>query len=182
MTWQLGLLTGGTGGLYFSTNAFIPDYLHAIGQPQLVTACLTALNTGQLPGSFLLLLAVRYLEGRRMTFIVMPLLAIVSIGGLLAPAGWAMVLGCGAIGFFGAMVLILTLALPPRLAAAGDVHRLSAGMFTIGYPLACAVPLLGGVLWDATRIPASAFGAAALSAAVVAAAATTLDRNLIHAR
>jgi MFS transporter, CP family, cyanate transporter len=34
-TWQLGLMLGGTGGLYFASNAFIPEYLHAIGRPDL---------------------------------------------------------------------------------------------------------------------------------------------------
>ena len=45
LTWQLGLLMGGTGGLYFSANAFVPDYLHAIGRPELVAPCLGALNS-----------------------------------------------------------------------------------------------------------------------------------------
>ena len=70
--------------------------------------------------------------------------------------------------------LILTLALPPQLAPAGDVHRLSAGMFAIGYSLSCLVPPLGGVLWDLTGTPAAAFLANAGSAAIIFAAALTL--------
>ena len=35
-------MLGGTGGLYFASNAFIPDYLHAFGRPDLVTAELGA--------------------------------------------------------------------------------------------------------------------------------------------
>ena len=49
----------------------------------------------------------------------------------------------------------MTLALPPQLVAAGDVHRLSAGMFAIGYALSCLVPLAGGAIWDATGLPAA---------------------------
>ncbi|HXA26400.1 MAG TPA: MFS transporter, partial [Acetobacteraceae bacterium] len=45
----LGMLLGGTAGLYFLGNSFIPDYLHAIGRPELVGAALSALNIAQLP-------------------------------------------------------------------------------------------------------------------------------------
>jgi MFS transporter, CP family, cyanate transporter len=69
--------------------------------------------------------------------------------------------------------LIVTLALPPQIAPAGDVHRLSAGMFAIGYLPSCVVPLVGGVFWDASGIPASAFLAAAGSTAIVLATALT---------
>lgn len=182
LPWQLGLLLGGTGGLYFSANAFIPDYLHAIGRPELVSACLGALNTGQLPASFLVLFTVRRLTSGRTAFVAMPLLATLGLAGLFAPSAWLIVLGAGAIGFFGAFVLILTLALPPLLVPAGEVHRLSAGMFTVGYAVSCAVPLIGGALWDATGNPATAFAAGALSSALVAAAALTLQPQPAAAR
>jgi MFS transporter, CP family, cyanate transporter len=175
LVWQLGILMGGTGGLYFSANAFIPDYLHAIGRPQLVALCLAALNSAQLPASVLMLFVSRRLGRSRVPFVVMPLLAVAGIAGLLARADWAIVLGAGAMGFFGAFVLILTLALPPVLAPFRDVPRLSAGMFAVGYGLTCTIPLIGGAIWDATGIPAGAFLAGALSAAAVAAVALTLD-------
>jgi MFS transporter, CP family, cyanate transporter len=178
LTWQLGLLMGGTGGLYFSANAFIADYLHAIGRPELVSAALTALNTGQLPSSFLVLFLARRFGGGRLTFVVMPLLAIVGLCGLFAPFDWVIVVGVFATGFFGAFVLILGLALPPQLAAPGDVHRLSAGMFAIGYTLSCAIPPLGGALWDLTHIPASAFLVGAASSAIVSVTALTLPKRL----
>jgi CP family cyanate transporter-like MFS transporter len=173
-TWQLGLLIGGAGGLYFSTNAFIPDYLHAVGRPELVSATLAALNSGQLPASFVALFAITRISRRRATFVATPLLAILGLLCLFARPAWLVILGAGTIGFFGAFTLILSLALPPLLAPVGDVHRLSAGMFAIGYALSCAVPLLGGALWDLTGIPATAFLAAALSAVSVAIAALSL--------
>jgi MFS transporter, CP family, cyanate transporter len=180
LTWQLGLLMGGTGGLYFSSNAFIPDYLHAIGRPDLVAACLGALNTAQLPSSFLLLFLVRPLTSTRTAFVAMPLCAVLGLAGLFAPADWLIVLGAGAIGFFGSFVLILTLALPPQLAARRDVPRLSAGMFAIGYGLTCTVPLIGGALWDATGVPASAFAAGGVSSLAVAIVALTLHPRPIQ--
>jgi len=174
LTWQLGLLMGGTGGLYFSANAFVPDYLHAVGRPELVAPCLGALNSGQLPASFLMLFLSRRMSRSRVPFVAMPLLATASLAGLLLPSAWLIVLGAAAMGFFGAFVLILTLALPPLLAAPDDVPRLAAGMFTIGYGMSCLIPLLGGALWDATGVPASAFLAGAVSSATVAAVGLTL--------
>lgn len=174
LTWQLGLMQGGSGGLYFATNAFIPDYLHAVGRPELVGLCLGALNLGQLPASALLLLWARHVGRGKWAIVIMPALALMCLPALLDPRAWVAGLGAGALGFCGAFVLILTLALPPQLARAGDVHRLSAGMFTIGYALSCLIPLLGGAIWDASGIPATAFLASAAGAAVTLGAALTL--------
>ena len=173
-TWQLGLIQGGTGGLYFASNAFIPDYFHAIGRPALVGHCLAALNLGQLPASGVLLLWAQPLTARKSAYVAPPLFGILGIAGLFAAAPAIAVLAAGTIGFCCAFVLILTLALPPQLAAAGDVHRLSAGMFAVGYSLSCLVPPAGGMLWDMTGIPAAALLANVGSAAIVFAAALTL--------
>jgi MFS transporter, CP family, cyanate transporter len=175
-TWQLGLMQGGTGGLYFASNAFIPDYFHAVGRAALVGPCLAALNLGQLPASAVLLFGAPRLGGSKAAYVAPPLLGILGLAGLLAGRPALAVFAAGTIGFCCAFVLILTLALPPQLAPAGDVHRLSAGMFAIGYTLSCLVPPLGGRLWDATAIPATAFLANAGSAAIVFAAALSLRR------
>ncbi len=170
-TWQLALMLGGTGGLYFASNAFIPDYLHAIGQPHLVTICLAALNLGQLPASLALLLWARRLGNSKIAVVLMQLLALLGLAALVAAQPWAVAAGAGIIGFCCAFTLVVTLALPPQIARSGDVHRLSAGMFAIGYSFSCAVPLVGGALWDATGVPAAAFIAAAASGAIVLACA-----------
>jgi CP family cyanate transporter-like MFS transporter len=174
LTWQLGLMSGGSGGLYYSLNTFIPGYLHAIGRPGLVAACLAALNLGQLPASAITLMAARHLTANRAALLMMPLLILLSLAVFLGPTPWLSVAGAGALGCFGAFVLILTLALPPLLVSTEEVHRLSAGMFTLGYPLSFLFPLGGGALWDATRVPASAFAVSAVSAAIIFAAALTL--------
>jgi CP family cyanate transporter-like MFS transporter len=169
-TRQLGLMLGGTGGLYFASNAFIPDYLYAIGRPDLVTAGLGALNLGQIPASLLLLAMWRWLDGKA-AIIGMQIIGLLGIAILLTAGPELGVIGAGVIGFCCAFTLIITLALPPRLAAAADVHRLSAGMFAIGYTFSCLVPPLGGAIWDATGYPTAAFFAAAGAAAIVIAAA-----------
>jgi MFS transporter, CP family, cyanate transporter len=169
-TWQLGLMVGGTGGLYFASNAFIPDYLYAIGRPDLVTAQLGALNLGQIPASFLLLAMWRRLDGKA-AVIGMQIVGLLGIAILLTAGPELGVIGAGVVGFSCAFTLIITLALPPRLAAAADVHRLSAGMFAIGYTFSCLVPPVGGAIWDITGYPAAAFFAAAGAAVIVVAAA-----------
>jgi CP family cyanate transporter-like MFS transporter len=176
LTWQLGLMQGGTGGLYFASNALIPDYLHAMGRPELVGPCLSALNLGQLPASAVMLVWARRLTAGKAALVAMPALAIPAIALLADARPWAAVLGAGTIGFSCALTLILTLALPPLLAPADDVHRLSAGMFAIGYTLSAVTPLVGGAIWDATGVPAAAFLATAAAAAVVLVTALTFRR------
>lgn len=166
-TWQLGLMVGGTGGLYFAANAFIPDYLHAIGRPELVTAGLGALNLGQLPASLALLLMAQRLGNSKTVLVAVQIVGLLGIASLLMAGPGLVVFGAGIIGFCCAFTLIVTLALPPQLAAGGDAHRLSAGMFAIGYSLSCVVPLLGGAVWDATRLPAAAFAVPAVATATV---------------
>ena len=58
------------------------------------------------------------------------------------------VIGAAVWGCFGAAVLVLVLALPPLISPPEDVHRVSAGMFTISYSCAVIVPIISGALWD----------------------------------
>ena len=167
VTWQLGLVQGGGSALYFASNAFIPDYLHAIGRPELVNACLTALNAGQVPASLIVLLLARQLAGRKAPLVVAALLGLASLGALLTGLPVAMITGAAIIGIAAAFVLILTLALPPLLAPPEDVHRLSAGVLTISYGLAFIVPFIGGAVWDATAVTAAAFLPGAIGALLV---------------
>ena len=73
-------MLGGGSALYFGCNAFLPDYLHAIGRPHLLNAALTALNSGQIPASFLIMAIGRHLVGRKEPFIVMSLIGLVLSG------------------------------------------------------------------------------------------------------
>jgi CP family cyanate transporter-like MFS transporter len=79
------------------------------------------------------------------------ILVIVVFGG-----AWVIV-GTTILGFSAAAILVLVLALPPLISPADDVHRVSAGMFTISYSCAVVVPVLSGALWDLTGMPAAAF-------------------------
>jgi MFS transporter, CP family, cyanate transporter len=174
-TWQLGFVQGGGAALYFGCNAFLPDYLHAIGRPGLIAAGLTALNTGQLPASFLVMGFGRRLAGRRTPFMLAALIGLVSLAGLTVPSAAVMIGAAALVGFAAALTLILTLALPPLLAAPDDVHRLAAGMLALGYTLTFLVPYIGGAVWDATRVTDAALLPGALGALIVIGFAATLN-------
>jgi CP family cyanate transporter-like MFS transporter len=180
-TWQVGLILGGGSSIYFAANAFIPDYLHATGADNLIGACLTSLNAGQLPASFLVMGFPERITGKKAPLVALSLVSLGALGMLLLPIPWVQVLGAGILGFAAAFGLILTLALPPVLAPAADVHRLSAGMFAIGYLTAFLVPLLGGVAWDATGVPATAFLPVVLGAAMVLGVAARLRPHRLRA-
>jgi MFS transporter, CP family, cyanate transporter len=165
-TWELGLGLGGISGLYFSTNAFIPDYLHAIGRPELVGPALSALNIGQIPASLLAFFIAQRLSVGKWAYVFLPLVSLLGIAALLGASAPIIVAGSGLIGFCASFTMILALALPPQIVGASEVHRLSAGMFGIAYTLSFVIPLLGGAIWDSTGTPASAFAGSALAAAI----------------
>jgi CP family cyanate transporter-like MFS transporter len=179
-TWQVGLILGGGSCIYFAANAFIPDYLHATGADALIGPCLTALNAGQLPASFVVLGFPERVTGKKGPLVALGLGTLAGLGLLLLPMPWAQITGAGILGFAAAFGLILTLALPPILTDPSDVHRLSAGMFAIGYLTAFLVPLLGGVAWDATGRPETAFLPIVLGAGMVLAVAIRLRPHRPH--
>jgi CP family cyanate transporter-like MFS transporter len=157
LIWRLGIMLGTVNAMYFGTNAFLPDYLTHIGHRELISAALTALNVGQLPGSFILLAFAQRLQMKAWPFVAAGALCVVSTAGIVLGTGYWIVFFSGLMGFSAAFILILALALPPLLAEPDDVHRLSAAMFTISYAVAVIVPILSGATWDLTGIPASAF-------------------------
>jgi CP family cyanate transporter-like MFS transporter len=155
-TWRLGLILGCASIDYFGSNAFIPDYVKATQHPQLISAALTSLNFCQLPASLLAATLGARIIARRWPFVMAGALALISTAGFKLGGSWV-VAGAGLLGFSSGLVFVLSLALPPLLADAGDVHRLSAAMFSITYACSFAGSLVGGAIWDATRIPLAAF-------------------------
>ena len=94
---------------------------------------------------------------RRWPFVSLSVLAVGAVFGLLfMPNAW-IVAWSGVLGFCNAFLLILTLALPPLIAKPEDVSRLSAAMLAIGYLCAFVMPIVGGMVWDATGIARAAF-------------------------
>ena len=172
---RCGLMLGCASTIYFTTNAFIPDFLHATGKPHLVEAALTSVNGAQVPGSLLLLAIADRIVGKGGPLFVVGLLGTGATAGIvLATADLAVVFFAGVLGFVASFVLILVLALPPLLAAQNDVHRFSAGVFLIGYTISFVSPVVSGALWDATHIPGLAFATVGVAAVLVMLLAITL--------
>jgi MFS transporter, CP family, cyanate transporter len=165
-TWRLGLLQGGGSTLYFGTNAFLPTELHAVGHGNLVTACLASLNVSQLLAVLIIgALARRHAPTRQ----VMAVCGIVALVGIAFVAFWPgplAVVGAGVIGLCSACCFVVALALPAVMVPPHEVHQISAGMLTIGYVLAFALPLLGGLVWDATGQPRASFIPAVIGASL----------------
>jgi MFS transporter, CP family, cyanate transporter len=173
--WRLGLVMGFASAAYFGTNTFLPDFVRAAGHPELKDAALTALNTSQLAASVGLLALGPRLVSRAGPFVLAGVLIAAGATALVLLPGPLVVLWAGVIGFASAVALVLTLALPPLLAAEPDVPRFSAGVFLIVYASSFAGPLLGGAAWDATGWPPAAFVTLAAGGAVMAVLAARAD-------
>ncbi len=180
LTWRLGLISGGCSSLYFASVAFLPDYLHAMGRPELTGPALSAMNWMQIPASMIMLGFARRLTLRRWPFFMLGVLSTIGVTGLITMHGAWVVMWAGLLGFCTAFILILSLALPPLLVEPHDVHRLSAAMFAISYLCALVTPVLGGFVWDVTGVEWAAFVPAGLFGPIVIALSIGLD--LAHAR
>jgi MFS transporter, CP family, cyanate transporter len=157
LIWRLGIMLGSVNATYFATNGFIPDYLRSTGESEWTSAALSALNIGQIPASFILLAVAGRLERAVWPYVVCGLLCVVATSGSVFASGIWVVVAATLQGFAAAAILILVLALPPLLSPPDDVHRVTAAMFTISYSCAVIVPVISGITWDLSGIPAMAF-------------------------
>lgn len=169
--WMVGLVFGLASAGYWGTNAFVPDFLHATGHPELQSAALTSLNACQLLASALVLAAPSRLVGRAWPVVASGALLALACAIIAAVPGIGTIVGAGLVGFTTALVLVLTLALPPLLAGPRDVHAFSAGVFLICYLCAFVGPVVGGAAWDVVGAPQTPFvvlGVAALGSTALA--------------
>ena len=174
LIWRLGIALGVANAMYFTANAFLPDYLHHLGRADLVSAALTALNVGQIPASLLLLAVAGRLERAIWPHIACGAGALAAVIGIVLLPGPGIVACAAILGFFNAAILILMLAMPPLLAPPEDVHRVSAAMFTISYSCAVITPIFSGLAWDLTGVAWSAFVPLGVCAVVLMAIAPTI--------
>jgi CP family cyanate transporter-like MFS transporter len=150
LIWRIGLLLGSVNATYFAINGFLPDYLTHTGQADLINSALTANNVGQLPASFLLLMSAERLVRTSWSYVVCALMCALGLLMITLMSGGWVIAGAAVLGCFAAAVLVLVLALPPLISPPDEVHRVSAGMFTISYSVAVIVPIVSGALWDLT--------------------------------
>ncbi|HET6310908.1 MAG TPA: MFS transporter [Candidatus Nitrosotalea sp.] len=164
---RIGLVMGMASAVYFGTNAFIPDFLDQTGRHELITPTLAVFNGSQLLTAPAVAIWSRLLTGRA-GFIGSSAVMVVAQLGIVLTPGVGVIFWAFVLGFAAALAFIVVLTLPPRLAAAGDVHRMSAAIFTVQYTVAFAVPLVAGALWDATGVAVLAFVPGVAAAAVMA--------------
>lgn len=158
LLWKLGLMMSTSNQLYFCSNAFLPGFLLHTERTDLIGPALTALNVGQLPASFILLVMSSRWERKKWPLIGGAVIGLAAIAGVLfATSLWGVLTAAAFIGFSCAVVLTLVLTLPALLVASDDVPRMSAGVFTIGYGVAMLISIIGGIAWDASGNPAFAF-------------------------
>src|ERR1700682_5536121 len=163
---RIGLVMGMASAVYFGTNAYIPDFLDQTGRHALIPPTLAVFNGSQLLTAPAVALWQRLLTGRAGFIGSAALMGLAQIGIVVMPGAWV-VLSAFLLGFAAALAFIVALTLPPKLAAAGDVHRMSAAVFTFQYGMAFVVPLIAGALWDASGIALVAFIPGIVAAAVM---------------
>ncbi len=155
-TMRIGIVMGMASAVYFATNAYVPDFLDQTGRHELITPMLAIFNGSQLLTAPVVAIWDQLLTGRLGFIGSSALMAIAQVGIVVTPGAgvlfWALVLG-----FAAALAFIVVLTMPPRLAAPGDVHRMSAGVFTFQYATAFLLPLIAGAVWDATGRAVLAF-------------------------
>ena len=176
LVWRLGGMLGGVNAMYIVTNAFLPDFMTAAGRPDLISAALTAENFCQLPASLIMIVVAGRLVKQPWAYVAAGAASLASLIGIMTAASGAwIVVWSGVLGFATTAILVLGLALPSILSAPDDVHRISAGTFTISYSIAMALSILGGWLWDLTHSPIASFAPLLLCALVVMALASTAN-------
>lgn len=154
--WQSSLLLGGGSLLFFGLDTWIPVYYHHLGRSD-GSLALAVLTLAQLPASLALTAWGQHIAGRPIGFVLAGGTASVAlIAWFIAPVGWDVVLA-GIAGAASAAIFILGLSLPPYLASGAGVAQVSGIMLGISYTLAFVGPFIGGVLWDTTHIPITAF-------------------------
>ena len=165
-TVRLGIVMGMASAVYFATNAYIPDFLDQTGRHQLIAPMLAIFNGAQLLTAPVVAVWDRLLTGRLGFLGSAGLMAVAQLGIVVTPGAgvlvWALLLG-----FAAALAFIVVLTMPPRIAAPGDVHRMSAGVFTFQYATAFLIPLVSGAVWDATGRAVLAFVPGMIAALVM---------------
>ena len=149
LNWRIGLTLASITSTYFCLNGFVPARLNASGHQELISAALTALNAGQVPASFLLLLTADKLQGKRWPYLLLGALSSVCVVGVMTSASAWTVFWAGLSGFSLGAALALGLALAPLLCNnPNEVALASATAFAIAYGFAMLTSFLSGVAWD----------------------------------
>jgi len=176
LTWLLGFTFGSNNAAYYGANAFLPDFLASQGRADLIGPALGGLNVAQFAASLVLLATADRLLRRALPYLVFGPLTLAAFAGIVLTSGYWIVAWATVMGFASAITFAVILALPPLLSPPGDAHRTAAGMFTISYSCAVAIPTVSGALWDLTGLPWMSFVPLGLCAVTLTVLGTILSR------
>jgi MFS transporter, CP family, cyanate transporter len=178
LTWLLGFTLGSNNSAFFSTNAFLGEYLASLGRTDLLGQAFAWLNGMQIAAPFILLLMTNRFERRAWPFLLFgPILLASFLTLMFVPTLPGIIVATALIGFTTAISFTPILALPALLSTPGDVPRTSAGMFTVSYTCAIIIPTISGALWDATGRPWTAFLPLCLCAVALTVFGTVVVRH-----
>jgi len=180
LIWLLGFTFGSNNAAYYGANAFLPDFLAGQGRSDLIGPALAALNAAQFAASLVLLATADRLLRRALPYLVFGPLTLAAFAGMVLISGYWIVVSAAVMGFASAITFAVIIALPSVLSPPGDAHRTAAGMFTISYSCAVAIPTLSGALWDITGLPWMAFVPLGLCAVTLTLLGTVLSRYPSH--
>jgi CP family cyanate transporter-like MFS transporter len=178
LTWLLGLTLGSNNSAFFSTNAFLGEYLASLGKTHLLGQAFAWLNGVQLLAPILLLMMGKRFERRAWPFLVFgPILLGSFLALIFVPTRLGIIVSTALVGLTTAMTFAPVLALPALLSRPGDVPRTAAGMFTVSYTCAIIIPTASGALWDLTGRPWTAFLPLCLCAVGLTISGTMVTRH-----
>ncbi|MGB6539195.1 MAG: MFS transporter [Xanthobacteraceae bacterium] len=151
LVWLLGLALGSNNSAFFSTNAFLGDYLASLGRSDLLGPAFAWLNGVQLLAPVILLVLANRFERRAWPFLLFgPLLLASFLTLMFIPTNLGIFISTALVGLTTAMTFAPVMTLPALLCDPADVPRTSAGMFSVSYACAIIVPTVSGALWDLT--------------------------------
>ncbi|CAN0599927.1 unnamed protein product, partial [Ectocarpus sp. 12 AP-2014] len=136
--------------MFFGLNAYMGALLEQRGQGDRLAESLFWFNLAQVAASLVMLKMARAWVGRRSLILIMAVISIAGTTGTLLLPGWWAIASATLMSFVAGILLILLVALPPLLVSSEQTGQLSAGNFLVGYTLAFAVPMAGGLIADWT--------------------------------
>lgn len=150
LTLRIGLLLGVPSSLFFGFNAYMSNLLEQRGELDQLTDALFWYNFAQVVASLLMLKMARFWVGRNSPLIIVLILSLLGAVGAVLMPGWSGIISATFMSFTAGLLLILMVAVTPLLVSAAETGRLSAGNFLVGYTVAFIVPMIGGLVSDAS--------------------------------
>lgn len=151
--WSFGLILGAASTLFFGTNAYMADLLAARGETDRLATTLFWFNLSQGVASLAMVPLAPRLVAQRGPVLVTGLMAVIGGLAFLWLDGNSALVAAVLLGSATAIQLILMVAAAPHVVPPGDTGTFSAGMFAVGYGMAFAVPLAGGLLAELFQRP-----------------------------